>query len=235
MKTLTVSPSLTEQVYRAIVDEILEGRLKPGEHLVQEQIASKLGVSRQPVQQAMALLKADGIAEEVGKRGLRVASLDLGLMRCHYDVRLMLDAYAARRAAKAVRNGDVDTAALRAQFKEVIAIGAEAIRTGSVKDQIRYDQDFHKVIYDMSGNRVLRVTAEPNWRYLHRVMAEVLMHAETAHEIWEQHVAIMNAILSGDEDRAGALAEEHVRTAAESLTNALQCRAQIPRKEASVA
>ena len=50
MKTLNISPSLTEQVYQAIVEEVLDGRLTQGEHLVQEQLASKLGVSRQPIQ-----------------------------------------------------------------------------------------------------------------------------------------------------------------------------------------
>lgn len=224
MKTLNVAPSLTDQVYRAIVDEIMEGRLLPGAHLVQEQLAAKLGVSRQPIQQAMALLKADGIVEEVGKRGLRVAKLDLGLMRCHYDIRLMLDGYAARGAADAVRSGTVDTAAARSEFDDILSTGAEAVRMQSVTDQIRYDQAFHKLIYDMSGNRVLRSTAEPNWRYLSRVMAEVLMHAETAQAIWDQHVAIMKAVLDGDTDKSGSLAEDHIRTASDSLTDALQRR-----------
>ncbi len=53
---LQTAPSLTEQVYDAIVDEISDGRLAPGMHLVQEQLARRLGVSRQPVQQAMARL-----------------------------------------------------------------------------------------------------------------------------------------------------------------------------------
>ncbi|MEL7000921.1 MAG: GntR family transcriptional regulator [Pseudomonadota bacterium] len=235
MKMLSVSPSLTEQVYRAVLDEIMEGRLKPGSHLVQEQLAAQLGVSRQPIQQAMALLKADGIVEEVGKRGLRVASLDLGLMQCHYDMRLLLDGYAARRAAQSVKDGTIDPETLRAEFDEILAIGSEAIRADSVTDQIRYDQAFHKLIYDASRNRVLRDTAGPNWRYLRRVMAEVLMHAESAPTIWDQHLAIKDAILAGDPDKAGDLAEGHVRTAVDSLTKALERLRQEPEQVASVA
>ena len=234
MKTISLSPSLTEQVYQAILNEVLEGRLQPGEHLVQEQLAANLGVSRQPIQQAMALLKADGVVEEVGKRGLRVANLDLGKMQCHYDIRCLLDGYAAKRAALAVRSGAVDVTALRAQFDEIFKAGAEAIRTESVQDQILHDQVFHKLTYELSGNSVLQETSGPNWRYLRRVMAAVLLHAEPATDIWEQHHAIADAILAGNEDTAGTLAESHVRTAAERLTEALH-RKSLAAQNSSVA
>ena len=224
MKTLSLSPSLTEQVYQAIVDEILEGRLQAGEHLVQEQLAATLGVSRQPIQQAMALLKADGIVEEVGKRGLRVAGLDLGRMECHYDIRRLLDGYAARKAAVAVREGKVDTEALKRRLEEIFEAGEAAIESQTIRDQILHDQAFHKLTYEISGNSVLQDTADPNWRYLRRVMAEVLLHAEPATEIWHQHRAIAAAILAGDDKTAGTLAEDHISTAARRLADALQRR-----------
>lgn len=235
MKALSVSPSLTEQVYRTIADEILGGRLQPGEHLVQEQLAADLGVSRQPIQQAMALLKADGMVEEVGKRGLRVASLDLGRMRCHYDIRCLLDGYAARGAAEAVKTGLVDMDMLKRQLDEIFAGGADAIASESVKDQIRHDEAFHKLIYDLSGNTVLRATIEPHWRYMRRVMAEVLMHAEPATMVWDQHRVIADAILAGDADTAGSAAEDHVRTATRRLTQALQRRDAPAQHQTSVA
>ncbi|MDC1198805.1 GntR family transcriptional regulator [bacterium] len=87
MKPILAAPSLTDQVYDAIVDDICDGSLPAGAHLVQERLASKLGVSRQPVQQAMALLKANGMVEEIGGRGLRVAPLDLTQMRQRYEIR----------------------------------------------------------------------------------------------------------------------------------------------------
>ena len=235
MKTLNVSPSLTEQVYRAIVDEILDGRLKPGEHLVQEHLATLLGVSRQPIQQAMALLKADGMVQEVGRRGLTVAQLDLSRMRCHYDIRGLLDGYAARNAAEEVANGKIDISTFRQEFDELFQGGADAIERESVRDQIRFDEAFHKLIYGMSGNTVLRDTVEPHWRYLRRVMAEVLMHAEPATVVWEQHHAIADAILAGDAGAAACLAEDHVQNAGRRLTDALRRRDGPPQQESSVA
>lgn len=76
MKPITSTPSRAEQVYFAIRDSICDGALEAGTHLVQEDLAARLGVSRQPVQQAMALLKNDGLVLEQGARGLYVAPLD---------------------------------------------------------------------------------------------------------------------------------------------------------------
>jgi DNA-binding GntR family transcriptional regulator len=62
---------------RAILDEICEGALAPGTHLVQEQLAERLGVSHQPIQQAMALVKSDDLFQRLGACGLYVAPLDV--------------------------------------------------------------------------------------------------------------------------------------------------------------
>lgn len=221
MKPLNVNRTLTERVYQAIVEEVLEGRLVQGEHLVQEQLASKLGVSRQPIQQAMALLKADGMVEDVGRRGLRVAGLDLDRMRGHYDIREMLDGYAARSAAAAVASGRIGPQTYLAELDDLFEKGAKAVEEKSVRDQLHYDEGLHKLIYRMSGNPVLSEMAEPNWRYLRRVMAEVLRLAEPASTIWTQHRSIVDAITSGDEEGAAALAQDHVRNAATRLMSAL--------------
>lgn len=221
MKSLNVSPSLTDQVYQAIVEEVLEGRLVQGEHLVQEQLAAKLGVSRQPIQQAMALLKADGVVEEVGKRGLRVAALNLEMIRGHYDIRAMLDGYSARMAAAAIASGRLNAADFRAEVDSLFENGAMAIEAQSVRDQIKYDEALHRLIYRMSGNPVLDQMVRPNWRYLRRVMGEVLRLAEPAEAIWEQHRLIIDSVMAGDEDTAAEMAEQHVRTVANSLMSAL--------------
>jgi len=65
-------PSRTEQVYEAIVDDICTGRLTPGTPLRQELLAERFNVSRQPVQQALLLLRNQGLVREFGRRGLEV-------------------------------------------------------------------------------------------------------------------------------------------------------------------
>ncbi|MGH8058817.1 MAG: GntR family transcriptional regulator [Candidatus Entotheonellia bacterium] len=89
------APDLTEQVYQRLLDAICDGELAPGARLTQEDLAAALNVSRQPVLQALRLLKRDGFVIDVGRRGLRVAPLEAQAIAHVYEVRAVLDGLAA--------------------------------------------------------------------------------------------------------------------------------------------
>lgn len=218
---LTLAPSLTDQVYDAVLDEIAEGRLAPGTHIVQEQLALRLGVSRQPVQQAMARLRADGLLEELGRRGLFVAPLDPARMLQHYGVRAALDGYAARIAARRLGADPALAAAARHEGQAILAAADAAVATGAIAEQIRLDSALHAAIYAWSGNPMIATTAEPHWRFLRRAMGNVLRQAEPPRTIWRQHAGILAAILAADAAQAERLALAHVEQAAERLAAAL--------------
>src|SRR6185295_2492411 len=97
---LQSAPDLVERVYRALVDAISEGSLAPGAKLTQEEIAEQLAVSRQPVLQALRLLKNDGLVHDAPGRGVLVAPLDAARIAQVYEVRGALDSLAARLAAE---------------------------------------------------------------------------------------------------------------------------------------
>lgn len=221
MRALRTAPGLAEQLYSAVLDEICDGTLAPGAHLVQEQLAERFEVSRQPVQQAMARLRADGLVEDVGKRGLRVAALDLDRMQHHYEIRAALDALAARRAAERAQADAAVARDIGKRGRAILADGARAIRDGLTREQIRHDEAFHKLIYDASGNPLLARTAEAHWRFLRRVMGDVLRHAETPREIWRQHGEILAALEAGNPDLAEKLARAHIAGAAGRLAQSL--------------
>jgi DNA-binding GntR family transcriptional regulator len=224
MKLLPAQPSLTQQVYDVIVDEICSGGLPAGAHLVQEQLAARFGVSRQPIQHAMALLRADGMIEEIGRRGLQVTPLDLTLMRHHYDIRAALDGLAARMAARKALEGPKGEAGLAARGRAILERGEAAVAAGRVGEQVRADAAFHGLIYEASGNPLLARTAEPHWRFLRRAMGDVLRHGQTPQTIWRQHADILAAIVAGDAERAERLAIEHDILAADALSAALAGR-----------
>ena len=100
MLALEPQPTIVEQAYRAILEAICEGRLEPGERLTQESVAAKLSVSRQPVGQALLLLRQQKFLVEAGRRGLMVAPLDRDFMRQIYELRLALEPMAASLAAQ---------------------------------------------------------------------------------------------------------------------------------------
>ncbi len=221
VKVLPPQPSLTQQVYEAIVEEICDGSLEAGAHLVQEQLAARFGVSRQPIQQAMALLKADGMVEEIGRRGLQVTPLDLALVRHHYDIRAALDGLAARAAAQRAAAVPGAASEIGLRGRAILKQGQSAVAAGDVAAQVRADAAFHGLIYESSGNPLLAGTAEPHWRFLRRAMGEVLRSVNAPQEIWRQHAGILGAIVGGDAADAERLAVEHDIVAARALCASL--------------
>src|SRR6478609_6076222 len=100
MPPLTVQPTLVDQVVDAIVAEIIGGELPSNSRLIQDDLARAYGVSRQPVQQALLLLRDRGLVREAPGRGLIVSPIDPEFVRKLYEVRAMLDGLAARLAAE---------------------------------------------------------------------------------------------------------------------------------------
>src|SRR6202008_764837 len=100
MSQLQSQPTLVEQVVNAIVSEIVDGELPANARLIQDELAKAYGVSRQPVQQALLLLRDRGLVREAPGRGLIVSPVDVDFVRNLYDIRAMLDGLAARVAAE---------------------------------------------------------------------------------------------------------------------------------------
>lgn len=141
VKILSVQPNLVEQVHEAILLEISSGKLALGSRIIQEQIASELGVSRQPVQQALLLLRNQGVLSDAPGRGLIVAPLDPDHIRHMYDVRAVIEGLAFRKAA--LNNADL----AKSDGPAFITKGREAAQTGSVSELIAADMAFHHFVY----------------------------------------------------------------------------------------
>ncbi|NPC55439.1 GntR family transcriptional regulator [Caenimonas soli] len=201
------APDLVDQVYRSLLDAISDGSLAPGERITQEDIAEKLAVSRQPVLQALRLLKKDGFVRDAPGRGVLVAPLDADWIAKVYQVRGSLDALAARLAAQQRFRLD----------PKLIEAGRKAARGKNVKAMIEADLAFHNAIYGASGNPLIEQSAQQHWRHLRRVMGAVLQHSRQREALWDEHEAIAKAIAAGNGDRAALLIEEHSQRASKNL------------------
>lgn len=211
MESLKPQRTISEQAYDAILDAICEGRLEPGERLTQESVARKLAVSRQPIGQALLLLKQQRFVSEAGRRGLMVAPLDPEFLRWIYELRLGLDPLAATLAARRTNGPHF------AQAARIVADGQQAVRHGSIAELVRADMAFHMFIYELSGNALLVDSMRERWNHLRRAMREVLQHRDYRRTIWIEHEQILRAIGEGDADAAAALARDHLRNAAANV------------------
>lgn len=215
MERLQVQPQLVDRVYASIMDAICVGRLAPGERITQDGLADTLAVSRQPVLQALLLLKKQGFVRDTGRRGLVVAPLDPEFVQQLYQVRAALDSVAARGAA--LHRGDGAAAGGVA----LIEAGRAAARDRDVPRLIQADIDFHRFLYDLSGNPLIADTASLHWQHIRRVMGAVLRSDQMLAQIWDEHEGILGAVIDGKASDAERLARAHAEDAARALATEL--------------
>lgn len=202
-------PSLIDQVYARILEAITDRTLQPGQRIRQNELAEKLGVSRQPVSHALHLLHRQGLVAESGRRGFEVTQLDPSRIRQLYEVRGAIDALAARLAAERVNND----AAGRTRLEAALRAGNGINRKTPLNELIERDVDFHRAIYQLAGNPVIEATIAPQWPHMRRSMATVLSELDYRDSAWVEHVTIGRYILAGDAEAAERAARLHAQTA----------------------
>lgn len=202
------TPDLVDKVYRSLQGAISDGTLAPGARITQEDIAAQLAVSRQPVLQALRLLKKDGFVRDAPGRGVLVAPLDAASLTHIYQVRSALDALAARLAAQG--------RCLLAPG--LVTQGRKAARGTSVAAMIAADEQFHAAIYAASGNPLIAQSAQLHWHHIRRAMGAVLQMSTMRESIWDEHEAIAVAIARGDDDKAESLIRQHGLDAGRNLS-----------------
>ena len=204
MESLVASKTLVDQAYEVIRDAICAGTLKPGERLTQDDVAKRLNVSRQPINNALHMLKAQGFVIESGRRGLAVAPLDPKLYESIYQFRTAIEPLAVRLATPRL------TPAAEKHGRALIERGKKISERDDSVRAIEADMDFHSWIYGLSGNSLIMETLALHWQHLRRVMAEVLRHPDLTKQVWRDHSAIFDAMVKGDKKAASKLMHDHV-------------------------
>jgi DNA-binding GntR family transcriptional regulator len=202
-------PNLIDQVYARILEAITDRTLRPGQRIRQNELADKLGVSRQPVSHALHLLHRQGLVAESGRRGFEVTQLDPTRIRQLYEVRSAIDALAARLAAERVTSD----AAGRARLEAALRAGRGIDRKTPLNELIVLDVDFHCAIYHLAGNPVIEETIAPQWPHMRRSMATVLAELDYRESAWAEHATIAGHILAGEAKAAERAALAHAQTA----------------------
>ena len=202
-------PNLIDQVYARILEAITDRTLPPGHRIRQNELAEKLGVSRQPVSHALHLLHRQGLVAESGRRGFEVKRLDPSRIRQLYDVRSAIDALAARLAAARARTDAMGRKQLEAALEAGRAIDGDT----PLARLIVLDVDFHSAIYRLSGNPAIEEMIAPQWPHMRRSMATVLAEFDYRERAWTEHEAIVAHVFAGNAKAAEAAALAHAQTA----------------------
>ena len=179
---------LRDVVYNTLREAILKGELKPGERLMELQLASKLGVSRTPIREAIRMLELEGLAVTIPRKGAEVAKMTVKDMEDVLEVREALDELAAKIACNKITEEQLQT------LSKVKDAFEESTKTTDIKQIAMYDEKFHDVIYESTGN-VRLVNLLNNLReQIYRYRVEYLKNVEVYPRLIKEHETILKAL-----------------------------------------
>lgn len=219
--------SLTDEVARNLQQAIMSGELRPGDHLQQEALCARFGLSRTPIREALQKLQAQGLIEIIPNRGARVRVPTRTEILQLYEVRAELEGFACELAAASA--GQAELAALRqsvSQAREATERlrGASPSQEEALHESLRQAAAaFHSAIYEASGNAVLakflhelsdRFPRDYAWRALRR--SEDVRDVEVEH-----HERLVVALEDGNGKLAREIMTTHMRAAGERLVGRL--------------
>ncbi len=192
---------LSELARRALLDGLLDGRWKPGDRIIERQVAHELGISHGPVREALRDLHAMQLVEAVPNKGVRVRELTPGYLVEVYPVRAALERLAGQLAVRRLA-GDVS------ELEPHLELMRQAARDGDTGLQVHCAVEFHREIVRAAGNPVLLRQWEALAIELWTRLSLMWLRTEL-HENAEDHVAIVDAFRRQD-PYVGRLLELHV-------------------------
>ena len=200
---------LREVVAEQLRSMILSGELAPGERLLEDKLADSLGVSRNPVREAIRTLESTGLVEVVPRRGAYVCQPDLDEVRQLLDLRAVLEGHAAETAAVTQPPGLID------RLTALLDEGERAASEGNAVRAAEIHIEFHQAIEAAAGNPHLQQAIEPVRQRTELVFSMLL--DDRSDTGWDEHRAILGAIASGKADDARNAVRRHISSVIEDL------------------
>lgn len=198
---------LVSQVSDRLTEAIVAGHLRPGQRLVEAEVARQMGISRAPVREAARRLEQRGLLVANPRRGFFVRQLTLNEIDDIYGLRICLERYAATLASE--RAGPEDIARLRGQLEQM----RKLVEAGAAAAQIEEDLRFHLMICEISGNRKLLRLFSDLAGEVRMIIAMIGSLFDDPARLAESHVPLIEALVSRDQSRIVAETEHHIGVA----------------------
>ncbi len=192
---------LREAAYEALLELITSGALRPGQHLVESELGERLGVSRQPVREALQRLSNQGWVDLRPAQGAFVHQPTDAEADQLMAVRALLEAEAARLVAASAADASIER--LRALWRD----GVAALAADDIDAVVAANAALHACVMELAGNDVLaelagQVSRRVRWYY-------TPVARQRGERSWEEHAALIDAIAAHDQDRAARIMREH--------------------------
>lgn len=206
---------LRSDAYEALREAILLRRLRPGQRIVEAEIARQMGISRGPIREAVRQLEQEDLVEYHPRRGVVVKRLTREAVQDTYAVRAELDGFAARLAAASITDEDL------AQLDSLIATMQRLADTGDDERLFHTDVAFHRCIYNVAGNRVLLRAWTGLGPQAWTLYSGIQVRGYSLRDLAERHAPIAGALRTRDPATAERTAREHTLEIARNVLDHL--------------
>ena len=203
---------LRDVVFQTLREAILKGDLRPGERLMELQLAAKLGVSRTPIREAIRMLEQEGLAVTIPRKGAEVARMTEKDMEDVLQIREALDDLAVQVACDKITQEQLER--LMATMKNFEL----AVQAGDLSKIVAYDVEFHDVIYEATDNPKLVILLSNLREQIYRYRVEYLKEKEN----YPMHEEIVQALKQKNKERVADAMRNHIRNQAEVVKNIIR-------------
>ncbi|MDR3593154.1 MAG: GntR family transcriptional regulator [Negativicutes bacterium] len=201
--TTNASPEMSfkEKAYLCIKEDIISCKLLPGSVLSEKELVVQLGISRTPIREALNRLEQEGLVKIVPQRGVFVSNVTLKMTLELYQVREVLEPFIVRLATPLVSEEKMG------EFRSGFAAITEAT---SKEDLIALDHQFHYYLAEVCGNGFLAQLTENIRAQINRSRLLSCRDYESLIKGREEHLAIIDALLERDVEKAAAAMYQHL-------------------------
>ena len=207
---------LREVVCETLREAIRKGVLKPGERLMEIQLAEELGVSRTPVREAIRKLELEGYVIMMPRRGTYVANLSIRDVNEVFEIRTSLDSLASGLAAERITDEELE------RLQRLLVMIGEYIEENNMEKIVETDTEFHDILYQASRNTRLVGIIFNLREQLTRFRATSMAYPGRLKETLEEHRHLVEAIAQGDALEAQHAAEEHMEKSEQTLLTSME-------------
>ena len=220
--TLSIGAGAADSVYTTLHEAIMSGALRPGDSLIEEQVARQFGISRTPVREALLKLESEGLAHRVPRRGLVVRTISEHELLEVNTVRFALDALAARLAAEEALPTDI------ARLRWINRQLAEAVARGELSRVPSLTNEFHQALAEAGRNSMLKQFVMQAQSFTRRFGVSTVARSERSADAIDEHERLIDAIEARDGELAARIAEDHMSAARRIQLAAFRERSRTP-------
>lgn len=207
---------LRDVVFNTLREAILRGDLVPGERLMELQLASKLGVSRTPIREAIRMLEQEGLAITIPRKGAIVAGMTEKDMQDVLEIREALEELSVQVACDKITEAGIT------QLRQNMRSFEESLESGDLKRMAEADVEFHDVIYRATENPKLISMLNNLREQMYRYRVEYLKNPHNHKQLLEEHEAIYRGIVEKDKDAVTAMIRRHISNQVDVVKNIIR-------------